>query len=212
MKTQDQENIPEFICVDPDVRTQYFDGYLDGTLSEADKQEFEDHLLFCFKCREDFEYWQWVIRKLQGISKFFFQNYVDRPLPVYSVYDRNQLDLTPYYDEKPLMNRLAASSGRSDRLAFPVTVEYAEGQVAGQFWKRTGQLFYRLHKSTIGQETVACTLIYTSSTDPSDVRTFEFREGQEKRLGAFREFVPSDTIQGMLEAMKRFQLVMNYKD
>ena len=115
------------------------------------------------------------------------------------------------------MERLSASSAsmeKSGELIFPITVEYAGGQIIGDFWRRAGypgHLFYKLKKSTIEQETYTCTLVYTSGTDPSDVRTFELREGENKRIGDFREFVTSDTRQEMLNVMRQFRLLLKRK-
>ena len=91
---------------------------------------------------------------------------------------------------------------------FPITVTYADGQVIGQFQRRGNSLFYDLKKSTIHHETFPCALIYTSPSDPKDIRTFQLREGQCKRLGDIREFLPSKTMQGILEALKHFTLVI----
>lgn len=81
-------------------------------------------------------------------------------------------------------------------------------QVIGQFLKRARHLFFRLKKSSIGQ----CALIYTFPSDPAEKRTFEFHEGEDKLLGEFNEFVISNTIQGMLAAIKRFQIFMKRKE
>lgn len=211
MSYDDLDQLPEnltddFICLDEAIRARYFDKYMCGTLSAPQRQEFEEHVRICFKCQEDVGYFRWVTRALTACAE---------PLPVSAIYDYQHFDLKPYYDEKPLSDRLAAAKDTSSRLTPPVTIEYLKGQVVGQFWKRPGGLFFRLKKSTIGPKRLVCTLIYTSEADPSDTRTFEFREGEEKRLGLFEEFVASDTIQAMLAAIKRFQLVLkdkNYRD
>lgn len=212
-------------CVDSELRNQYLAGYQQNSLSDPERQEFELHLDFCLNCQratgfprqDDDEYVEWAIDKFQAVApaEFVFQQYAEKPLPVSAIYDYHHLDLKSYYDEKPLSDRLAAAKDTPTRLAPPVTIEYLEGQVVGQFWKRPGGLFFRLKKSTIGQKRVVCTLIYISESDPSDTRTFEFREGEEKRLGLFEDFVTSDTIQAMIDAIKRFQLVLkdkNYRD
>lgn len=211
-------------CVDPELRDQYLAGYQQHSLSDPERQEFELHLDFCLKCQrdtgfsrqEDDEYVEWAVDRFQAAmphqaapSEFFFQQDAEKSLPVSAIYDYHHLDLKPYYDEKPLSDRLAAAKDTPTRLAHPVTIEYLEGQVVGQFWKRPGGLFFRLKKGDIGQKRVVYTLIYTSATDPSETRTFEFQEGEEKRLGLFEDFVASDTIQAMIEAIKRFQLVLS---
>ncbi len=69
-------------------------------------------------------------------------------------------------------------------------------------------LILQAKKSSIGQ----CALIYTFPSDPAEKRTFEFHEGEDKLLGEFNEFVISNTIQGMLAAIKRFQIFMKRKE
>lgn len=137
MKNHEQENVTnEFVCVDPEVGEHYLYAYLAETLSETQKQEFEDHLIFCRKCQEDLEYMHWAVQQLksyhtqiattgeecsqskspqdasfsQDNSEIFFQSYLDVPLPVTSVTDGNAQNLIHDYHEKPLIDQLAASA------------------------------------------------------------------------------------------------------
>jgi hypothetical protein len=122
------------------------------------------------------------------------------PLPLTSLLDGNLQDLSPDYHEAPLMDQLAAAQETTGTVSFPFTVEFANGQVIGQFLKRAGHLFFRLKKSS-----ATCTLIYTSSPEH---KTYVFQEGDDKRLGLFEEFVTTNTMQGMVAAIKRFHIFM----
>ena len=51
-------------------------------------------------------------------------------------------------------------------------------------------------------------LVHTSPVDPSLIKTFELHQGDDLCLGMFEEFVMSETIQGMLDALKQFQLFL----
>ena len=84
---------------------------------------------------------------------------VDHSLPITSIIDGIGIDLTDAY-HRPIVNQLAAASTSSERIFFPITVVYAEGQVIGQFLKRAGQLFFRLSESAINNEKSICTLVY----------------------------------------------------
>lgn len=216
----DADMLPEqitddFICLDEQSRDRYFQGYLAGTLSEAQRQEFEDHIRVCFKCREELDdeqhrHFNRIVRHLKAYRQYedaagvFFAE----PLPITMISDYGQRDLLPYYKETPFPDRLAASSGASSAVQFPVTVEYAQGQLIGQFWNRAGQLVFRLKKSALGQEQGRCQLIYTSGSDPPEVHTFDIREGQDQRLGPFEDFIASDTLHDVSTALQRFQVIL----
>lgn len=203
MSKQEQETIAnDFVCVDSEVGEHYLYKYLAETLSDDQKQEFEDHLIFCRKCQEDIEYMRWTIQQLKAAWKPVLED-EDSLLRVTSIFDGNFQDLLHDYYEKPLTDQLAAAAKTSGELTFPITVEYMGGQVIGQFLKRAGQLFFRLKKSSY-----RCILMYKSPSVPSESKTFEFREGEDKRIGPFREFVHSNTIQGMLKAIKQFRLLL----
>lgn len=189
-----------FECVDPEVGTEYLYNYLAESLSEDQRQDFEDHLVFCHKCQEDLEYLQWALQQLKAHWTPTGTGALT-PLPVTSLVDGNLQDLLHDYYEKPLGDQLAASTESTAELIFPITIEYANGQVIGQFLKRAGHLFFRLKKSS-----TECTLIYRSPSAPSESKTFTFREGEDKRLGVFSEFVTTNTIQGMLAAIKQFHI------
>jgi hypothetical protein len=203
MNTHEHESLTEdFECVDPEVGEQYLYQYLAETLSEDQRQGFEDHLVFCHKCQEDLEYLRWAVQQLKT-----HWTPTIMPLPVTSLVDGNQQDLLHDYYEEPFMDQLAASQKTAEVVSFPITVKYAKGEVIGQFLKRGKQLFFRLKKSSND-----CTLIYRSPSAPSESKTFEFCEGQDKRLGTFSEFVTSNTIQGMLAAIKQFHIFMKQKE
>lgn len=211
-----------YICIDLEFRKDSFNEYIDGTLSEQQRREFEDHILLCHKCREDIDYLMWVGQKAQQYQEQLkekmstthplssLQHYLAPPLPVTSILDWNQVNLTADYYREPMRERLVADTGLSGELSFPFTITYAEGKIVGQFWRRASQIFFRLEKSTIAEVSYTCVLVYTSSE--SEKKVFEFREGEEKRIGAFREIVKSETIQGMLEAMQKFQLIVKQAD
>ncbi len=216
-----QENIPlEFICTDPELREQYFDDYFEGVLQGSQKRKFEIHLRFCRKCQEDIEYMRWVSQKLKlykppgeveeppSQSDFFFQKYGRRFLPITSITTLNSLNLTDYYHERPAEEELAASADTPDELAleFPITMEYANGNIIGEFRERAGLLFYRLTKSTVDRETFRCTLRYTPAVQPSEEQTYDLCEGEDKELGTLHDFIPADTIQGIVNALQQFQL------
>jgi len=192
----------EMECVDPEIGTQYLDRYIAETLSESQKQAFEDHLIFCLKCQEEINYLRWALQQLKA-----HWTPTIMPLPVTSLVDGNLQDWLHDFYEEPFMDQLAASKETAGTVSFPITIEFANGQVIGQFLKRAGYLFFRLKKSS-----AECLLIYGSPSAPSASKTFEFREGEDKRLGAFREFVTTNTIQGMLAAIKRFHLLLKRKE
>ena len=75
----------------------------------------------------------------------------DLPLPVTAILDGNAQDLIQDYYKLPLMEQLAASTETTAELTFPMTVEYAGGQVIGQFLKRVKLEAVRL--SRLGQVT-----------------------------------------------------------
>ena len=77
-----------------------------------------------------------------------------------------------------------------------------------EYSKKLQELCHLRYLQGIKKSLNDCTLIYRSSSDPSESKTFEFREGQDKRLGPFSEFVPSNTIQGMLAAIKQFRVLL----
>jgi hypothetical protein len=207
IQSQEQKTISaEFECVDPEVGEQCLYKYLAETLSEEQRQEFEHHLVFCHKCQEDLEYLGWAVQQLKTHWTSTGTGALT-PLPVTSLVDGNLQDWLHDFYEEPFMEKLAASKETARAVSFPVTVKYAKGQVIGQFLKRGKQLFFRLKKSSND-----CTLIYRSPSTPSESKTFEFREGEDKRLGPFSEFVTSNTIQGMLAAIKRFHLFMKRKE
>ena len=147
-----------------------------------------------------------------NIGEDLWQKYSAEPLSVTAVYDRNTPDLIHNYYQKPLMERLAASTESSGELTFPITVEYADGQIIGEFWRRAGHLFYRLKKSTIGHDKFVGILIYTSPSHPEKNQTFEIQEEYNKRIGSFREFVKTDTKQEMLNVMRRFRLFLKREE
>lgn len=200
MKPQDHSILAEdFECVDPEVGEQYLHGYVAEALSETQRQDFEDHLVFCHKCQEDLDYLHWATQQLKSHWTPIGEGALT-PLPLTSLLDGNLQDLSHDYHEAPLMDQLAASQKATGTVSFPFTVEFAEGRVIGQFLKRAGYLFFRVKKSPAD-----CILVYTSF---SKTKTFAFRAGEEKCLGSFEEFVTTNTIQGMVAAMKRFQLFM----
>ena len=66
MNMREQEIMTEgFECVDPEVGEQYLHGYVAETLSEDQRQDFEDHLVFCHKCQEDLEYLRWAVQQVK---------------------------------------------------------------------------------------------------------------------------------------------------
>lgn len=208
-----QDMTEDFVCVDPEVGEAYIEAYLAKTLTHTQQQEFEDHLVFCLKCQRDLKYLQWVVRNLKEHHAQIFTTQSetgqlqDFPLPVIAVRDGKTQDLIHDYYEKPLQEQFAAAAGHPAELTFPITVEYAEGQVIGQFLKRAGHLFFRLKKNRPAQEEPGeYRLIYTSPHDPADTRVFTLQEGDDRCLGLFSEFVPSKTIQAMIAAIKQFQL------
>ena len=217
--TTDQGQSEELECVDTEVGSPYLHEYLAGTLSASKKQDFEDHLVFCLKCQEDLQYLRWARQQLTKhfISSetpgktAFWQAYAETPLPMSSVRDGNAQDLSHELYETPFMDQLAAADTIRG-IAFPLTVEYAGGQIIGQFRRRAGQLFFKLKKTSDAEEHITCMLTYASEADPADVRTFEIRAGEDKRLGPFSEFVTAETIQGIVKAIKQFQLVVKKQE
>jgi hypothetical protein len=209
------EPLDERFCLDPQVGSQRLSDYLTETLSSDERAEFEHHLSYCLKCQEELVYLSWVLHQvatrprpgssaspLQDSSKNFTAQYGEL-LAVTSLYDWNQEDLTHAYYETPLVERLAASTDTSESLTFPVTVEYAGGLAIGQFWRRAGQLSYRLTKSP--PEHVSC-LLYFPITNPSDAQTFEVRPNVEQWLGEVRAFIAADTPAAIIHALKQFHL------
>ena len=217
-----------FTCVDPEVGSALLYGYVAHTLTEEDRQAFEDHLCLCLKCEEELEWLRDLLHTLktdlplslqdtlrglvqQGVvqaedSEFFFRVYTHLPLPVSGIEDLNRTNLMPEYQGAPLVERLAASTEVSEGPAFPLTVSYLDGAVIGQFRRRAGQLFFRLHSETFAQQPVACLLQYPSPEEAGRFDSLMIRVGEEKRLGAFRAFAPSNTMQEMLTTLKHFEL------
>ena len=196
------------------------DGHILGSLplssasADQDSSIIRDHLEWCAGCAEEVLRIRLIEADMASESQSappFSREHLNKALPVTAVYDRNTPDLIHGYYQRPLMERLAASTGTASELTFPLTVEYADGQVIGEFWKRAGQLFYHLKKCTIQEQTYTCVLRYTSSMNPSDGRIYELHEGEHKRLGAFRDFVRSDTRQKMLNVIRQFQLLLSQK-
>ncbi len=204
MMTREEHTIlmEDFECVDPEVGQHYLHDYLAEILSDEQRQDFDNHLVFCHKCQEDLEYLRWAVQQLRAHWTPTGQIALT-PLSMTSLVDGNLHDLLHDLYEEPLTKRLAAAQETTGTLKFPFTIEFANGQVIGQFLKRAGQLFFRLKKSSN-----VCTLIYRSPSAPSESKTFEFQEGEDKRLGAFSEFVTTNTVQSMVAAIKQFQIFM----
>ncbi|MDY0094169.1 MAG: hypothetical protein RBT80_15855 [Candidatus Vecturithrix sp.] len=214
-------------CVDPESGSALLYGYAAETLTEQERLAFEDHLCFCLKCQEDLEWLRELLHCLkasppaslhatltrliqQGIApaeglEFFFRLYERLPLPITAIEDVNQVNLMPEYQEMPLLERLAASTDTHD-LAFPLTATYLNGAMIGQFRRRAGQLFFRLQSGSLADQAIACVLQYPSPLEPESVVSLTVRPGEEKRLGPFRAFAPSNTMQEMLTTLKRFEL------
>lgn len=208
-----QDLTEDFVCVDPEVGEAYLEAYMAKMLTKSQQQEFEDHLVFCLKCQRNLKYLQWVIRHLKDHHAQIFPAHSapgqlpEAPLAVSAVRDGKAQDLMHDYYQKPLQEQFAAAAEHPAELTFPITVEYAEGQVIGQFLKRAGHLFFRLKKNRRAQEEhPEYRLVYASPYDPADTRIFTLQEGDDRCLGPFSEFVPSKTIQGMVAAIRQFQL------
>lgn len=228
MNPQDYDRAHEaYQCVDPEAGSALLYAYGADALNAAERLTFEDHLCFCLKCQEDLDWLRGLLRLLktsppvslqetlrdlvqQGVvstqePEFFFEVYTRLPLPVTAIEDLNQTNLMLEYQETPLIERLAAATGTSD-LAFPLTVTYLKGEIIAQFRRRAGQLFFRLQSSISAEQPIACVLQYPSPADPAALASLIVRAGEEKRLGPFQAFVPSNTMQEMLAAIKRFEL------
>lgn len=184
-----------------------------GQLSEEEMELFEQHLFECEYCaNEVFDDITFVEVLKTTIQENVMRTVPGTPLLVTSLYDRKNLNLSDDYFDRQKHERLAAAAGDVGKLAFPVTVEYADGKVVGQFRKRAGQLFFRLVNSTIKQKTYTCLLTFTPPSHPSEKKIFELHEGEDKALGDMNEFVISNTIQGFLETLKQFQLALKSED
>lgn len=199
----------ERFCLDPLVGEQRLSDYLTETLSSEQRAEFEHHLSYCLKCHEDLEYLTWIFQQVttrNSASTWEDLNSTTlygEALEITSIYDWNQENLTHVYYDTPLMERLAASSDPAESLTFPITVEYADGRVIGQFWQRAGQLSYRLTKSPPDQ---VFFLLYLPIVNPSKVKTFEVHLDVEQWLGDIREFIAADTPTAIVHALKQFHL------
>jgi len=199
MMTEDKKMLTDdFECVDPQVGEHYLHGYVAESLSREACRDFENHVVFCHKCREDLDYLRWATQQLKD---HWTPNGLT-PLLITALHDDIGTNVLHHYDDAPLVEQLAAST-ETGAVRFPFTLTCAGGQVSGQFLKRAGHLFFRLTKSAAD-----CTLIYRSPQMPSESKMFTLAEGEDKRLGAFDEFVSENTTQGILEALKRFQLFM----
>ena len=206
----------ECICIDPPIGV-YRDDFIAGSLAEPQQQKFEDHLLFCLKCQDDVAYFWWIMTTLKTRhvarrdspeERGSFREAPACPLPVHAVYDRKHLDLTADYFDAFRQKQFAAASTYAGSIAYPLTVEYANGEVIAQFRKRVDKLFFRLEKNTMKERSDNGILVHTSPVDPSLIKTFELHQGDDLCLGMFEEFVMSETIQGMLDALKQFQLFL----
>ena len=189
----------DFECVDPEVGTAYLYQYLAEALSEDQRRDFDDHLVFCHKCQEDLDYLRWATQQVKNHWTPTSEGALT-PLPLTSLLDGNLQDLSHAYHEAPLLDQLAAAQETTGTVSFPFTIAFANGEVIGQFLKRARHVFFRLKKSSKD-----CILIYTSS---SESKIFEFHEGEDKRLGTFSEFVTTNTLQGIVAAIKRFHIFM----
>ena len=54
----------EFLCIEPELRQQYFARHLADELTDDERAAFADHLLFCRKCETDAAYFAWSARLL----------------------------------------------------------------------------------------------------------------------------------------------------
>lgn len=212
--TQEYQRLHVRVSKGPHPPIEKLYDYATGVSTDQELSIIRDHLELCAKCSEEVLRIRLTEADLASESQsvpLFFREHLNEPLPVTAVYDRNTPDLIHDYYQRPLLERLAASTGTASELTFPLTVEYADGQIVGEFWKRAGYLFYRLKKSALDQQHYLCTLVYSSSTDPTDVRTFELYEGEHKRIGDFRELVAADTKQAMLQTMQQFRMFLKQK-
>lgn len=212
----DYRHLQERIQAGPHPPAEKLYDYATGSSDIDDTRIIQDHLELCAACAAEVLRIRLIEAEFDAFptedpAGVLFREDAANPLPVTAVYDRMTSDLIHDYYAKPLMDRLAAATGKDSELTFPITVEYADGQIIGEFWKRAGYLFYRLKKSAHDQQQYLYTLVYTSPADPEDLRTFELREGENKRLGTFREFVAADTKQTMLQTMRQFRMFLKQK-
>lgn len=194
-------------CLDPEVGQRLI-ASLAEPQSEKERTEFEEHLSFCMKCRQELEDLQRSLQQLAFLEhrERFFRTRQQYPLVVTSIFDPGAgRELIEYYHGEPFIHELAAAETSSE--IHLLEVQYADGNVIGQFWKRVGHLFYRLKDSTIDWTNSMCKLIHTPTQ-----QTFEFHEkGQELLLGLYEDFVATDTVQGFLNAIKRFDCIVTRK-
>lgn len=196
-----------YCCVDPEVGEHLLRGYVAGTITDDQRQEFEQHFVFCRKCQEDLRYLTWVISQTKEYQHAIFSpSFTEGALMVTAVFDGLRHNLLDEYREMPFTDRLAAAADETVELEFPYQVEYQHGQVIGEFRKRAGQLFFKATQHQNGPELASLMLVYTSPCDSTDIKRFELRVNEDTSLGAFAEFVPQETVQGMVAALRQFQV------
>lgn len=192
----------ELVCVEPGIG-QDIGRYRNGTLTDEQRTRFENHLHFCAKCREDLEYMQWALSHARTAHAAERQQ--DGPaLVLTAVFDDSRKSLQDLYDAKPLSEKLIAGSDDSlGELEFPYIVEYAGGQAVAEFKHRVDHLFFFLKKSP-----GICRLRCRPLDDSAEARVFDLAEGDEVNVGELRDFVSVKSVEGMLNGIRRFQVLV----
>ncbi len=73
-----------------------------------------------------------------------------------------------------------------ENVVFPIIVEYADGQIIGEFWKRADLLSFKLRTSLIEQEEFV--LVYKSIPQGSVVKIFEIHDDEAIDIGEIQDF------------------------
>ena len=202
--------VNKLICVIPEIGDKNLSAYVAGDLSEDERQLFEEHLPFCRKCQEELKHIHWILEQFKARKEIFADSDTDinTVLPVTLIHDWNDKNLTPYYHKKPTTEELAAATDSVLSVAFPITVEYENGQVVGEFWNRMEQLFFRLKQCPGSRQYL---LVFHGQHLPHRTQKFKL-QGEETWLGTFSDFVASETTQGIVQAIQQFQLIVNVEE
>lgn len=200
----------DFVCIDRERGEKLIDGYFAKTLSAEEEQAFDMHRHLCLKCREDVEYMQWVLQALKSNTPFSEPSPEEIPLKVTSVCDPQQ-NVTAFFHDPSLYHELAAEgAGQIHVQQFPLTLEFADGLVIGEFRNALGVLCFQPQTIAIDPERYACVLAY-APTSGEGRKTWELSEREEIWLGNLHDFAPSlsPTPQQVFAALRHFHIVLN---
>jgi len=192
----------EFLCIEPELRQQYFARHLADELTPDERAAFADHLALCRKCETDAAYFAWSARLLCAAAPVRAR----RTLDVTRVTTFDQQNVTDLYAARPFQERLAAAAETPRPAIFPVTLTFAPGDLMAQFKKRPLGLYFELLTIPADETAHAYELRYCPADATVSAKNFPVAVGQEVRLGAFADFIAVNTPSAIMAALRCFQL------